>query len=152
MRIGCLSLPPHPPTHPLLPLAALGVRPSLCYKPRPLTNHHASGDSNLAAHLAMRNFSRALKLALSHRVKIAACVFTSIVIAVLWGGNLTAVFPVVEVIMNDHSLPDWIDQKIAESQVEIDDSTRWLTQLQKLDSSTPDKNPERIQTEIERPN
>jgi subfamily B ATP-binding cassette protein MsbA len=98
----------------------------------------------------MRNFSRALKLALSHRVKIAACVFTSIVIAVLWGGNLTAVFPVVEVIMNDHSLPDWIDQKISESQVEIDDSTRWLAQLHKLESSTPEEISRRVQLEIGR--
>ena len=80
----------------------------------------------------MHNFTRALKVALTHRVNVAACVFTSAVIAVLWGGNLTAVFPVVEVIMNDHSLPDWIDQKIAESQTEIDDSTRWLAQLEKL--------------------
>ena len=42
------------------------------------------------------------------------------IIAVLWGGNLTAVFPVVEVIMNDHALPDWIDQKIAEAQTRSD--------------------------------
>ena len=83
----------------------------------------------------MHNFSRAVKVALTHRVNVAACVFTSAVIAVLWGGNLTAVFPVVEVIMNDHSLPDWIDQKIAESQVEVDGSNRWLAQLEKLKSS-----------------
>ena len=44
---------------------------------------------------------------------------TSLVIAVLWGGNLTAVFPVVDVIMNDQSLPQWIDQKIAESDREV---------------------------------
>src|SRR5947207_14493433 len=98
----------------------------------------------------MHNFSRALKLALAHRVNIAACVFTSTIIAVLWGGNLTAVFPVVEVIMNDHSLPDWIDQKIAESQVEIDDSSRWLDQLHKLESSTPEEISGRVQAEIGR--
>jgi ATP-binding cassette subfamily B protein/subfamily B ATP-binding cassette protein MsbA len=98
----------------------------------------------------MHNFTRALKLALAHRVNIAACIFTSAVIAVLWGGNLTAVFPVVEVIMNDHSLPDWIDQKIAESKTEIDDSNRWLAQLEKLESSSPNEIHQRMQDEIDR--
>lgn len=98
----------------------------------------------------MHNFSRALKVALAHRVNIAACVFTSAVIAVLWGGNLTAVFPVVEVIMNDHSLPDWIDQKIDESQTEVNDSTRWLAQLEKLKGSDAAEIHKRIQAEVDR--
>ena len=99
----------------------------------------------------MHNFNRALKLALAHRVNVVACVFTSAVIAVLWGGNLTAVFPVVEVIMNDHSLPDWIDQKIAESQTEVDDSHRWLAQLEKLQGQRRRRNPaDRSSAEIDR--
>ncbi len=96
----------------------------------------------------MHNFVRALKVALKHRVNIAACVFSSAVIAVLWGGNLTAVFPVVEVIMNDHSLPSWIDQKISESQSEVDSSTRWLAQLEKLKGSNPNEIRERVRDEI----
>ncbi len=98
----------------------------------------------------MHNFNRALKIALGHRVNVAACVFTSAIIAVLWGGSLTAVFPVVEVIMNDHSLPEWIDQKIAESQVEIDDSNRWLIQLEKLKASDSDDVHKRVSAEIGR--
>jgi subfamily B ATP-binding cassette protein MsbA len=96
----------------------------------------------------MQNFSRALKLAFKHRVNIAICVFTAAIIAVLWGGNLTAVFPVVEVIMNDHSLPDWIDQKIDEAQHEVDDSSQWLAQLEKLKSGAPADIQQRIQAEI----
>ncbi|HEX5472698.1 MAG TPA: ABC transporter ATP-binding protein [Lacipirellulaceae bacterium] len=98
----------------------------------------------------MRNFSRALKLALTHRVNVATCIFTSAVIAVLWGGNLTAVFPVVEVIMNDHALPDWIDQKIAESQQEVNDANSWLAQLEKLKADNPAEIRQRIQSEIDR--
>ena len=48
----------------------------------------------------MNSFGRALKLALAHRVNVVGCILTAIVVAVLWGGNLTAVFPVVDVIMN----------------------------------------------------
>ena len=93
----------------------------------------------------MHNFTRALKVALAHRVNVAACVFTSAVIAVLWGGNLTAVFPVVEVIMNDHALPDWIDQKIAESQTRNRRLQPLARQLEKLKASNADEIQQRIQ-------
>jgi ATP-binding cassette, subfamily B, bacterial MsbA len=61
----------------------------------------------------MRNFARALRIAIAHPLNVAGCVFTSLVIAVLWGGNLTAIFWVVDVVMNDQSIPEWIDQRIA---------------------------------------
>ncbi len=97
----------------------------------------------------MKNFRRALKIALVHRVNMAACVLTSLVIAVLWGGNLTAVFPVVDVIMNDQSLPQWIDQKIAESDREVSEDDRWLAQLEKLRSKDTAAAKRQIAAEIE---
>lgn len=96
----------------------------------------------------MHNFNRALKIALAHRVNVVACIFTSTIIAVLWGGNLTAVFPIVEVIMNDHSLPEWVDQKIAESQSEVNDSDRWLAQLVKLRASDAADIQQQVRAEI----
>jgi ATP-binding cassette subfamily B protein/subfamily B ATP-binding cassette protein MsbA len=80
----------------------------------------------------MSNFKRALTIALSHRINVTSCVFTSVIIAVLWGGNLTAVFPVVDVIMNDQGLPEWIDNKIAESKNEVAQADRWHAQLLKI--------------------
>ena len=61
----------------------------------------------------MNHFGRALKLAFRHRWNVVGCLLTSLAVAVLWGGNLTAVWPVVDVIMNDSSLPEWVDQQIA---------------------------------------
>ena len=98
----------------------------------------------------MNNFARALKIALVHRVNIVACVFTSVVIALLWGGNLTAVFPVVDVIMNDQSLPEWIDQKIAESDKEVAESTTWIEHLESLKSGKADEIRRQVHAEIER--
>ena len=89
----------------------------------------------------MNNFSPRLKIAFAHRVNVVGCVLTSLVVAVLWGGNLTAVFPVVDVIMNDQSLPQWIDQKIAESDREVAEIDRWLAQLEQLKSSDAETDP-----------
>jgi ATP-binding cassette subfamily B protein/subfamily B ATP-binding cassette protein MsbA len=85
----------------------------------------------------MHSFSRALKLALAHRVNVVGCVLTACAVALLWGGNLTAVYPVVQVIMNDQSLPQWVDEALAESKREVDDNRRWLAQLKQLPSGNP---------------
>ncbi|MCI0334232.1 MAG: ABC transporter ATP-binding protein/permease [Planctomycetes bacterium] len=98
----------------------------------------------------MHNFARALRIALTHRYNVAGCLLTSLVIAVLWGGNLTAVFPVVDVIMNDQSLPEWIDQKIAESEREVTESNRWLAQLDKLKDDDAGNIQCELSSEIER--
>jgi ATP-binding cassette subfamily B protein/subfamily B ATP-binding cassette protein MsbA len=96
----------------------------------------------------MNQFGRALKLSLNHRFNVAACIFSSLVVAVLWGGNLTAVYPLVNVIMNDHSLPEWIDEKIAESDQEVSGNTRWLDVLKNLPATKTDELRDAIQTEI----
>src|SRR3954468_18979789 len=119
--------------------AALGPRALLCYKPRPHSPDFlpAPPAVTLPRTSTMHNFKRAFKVAFSHRVNVVSCVVTAVIIAVLWGGNLTAVFPVVEVIMNDHSLPEWIDQKTDEAQHEVRDAQRWLAQLQKIKDGDP---------------
>jgi len=96
----------------------------------------------------MHNFKRAFKIALGHRVNVVACVISAAIVAVLWGGNLTAVYPVVEVIMNDHALPDWIDQKSDEAQREVNDTQRWLTQLEKLQGSDAAEIQQKILAEV----
>ena len=98
----------------------------------------------------MNQFGRALKLALAHRVNVAACVLTSILVAVIWAGNLTAVWPVVDVIMNDSSLPAWLDQEIADADKQVADNRRWLAQLEALPAGKPDEIRAAIEREIER--
>lgn len=97
----------------------------------------------------MNHFGRALQMAFAHRWNVFGCLLTSLAVAVLWGGNLTAVWPVVDVIMNDSSLPEWVDQKLAESEREASESRRWAEQLKELEGSEPAKIKARIAEEIE---
>src|SRR3954462_809139 len=98
----------------------------------------------------MHNFKRAFKLALAHRVNVVACMISATVVALLWGGNLTAVYPVVEVIMNDHALPDWIDQKIDDANQQVEDSKEWLSRLEKLQGENATDVHKSLTAEIER--
>jgi ATP-binding cassette subfamily B protein/subfamily B ATP-binding cassette protein MsbA len=97
----------------------------------------------------MHNFARAIRIALSHRINVTFCIGSSLIIAVLWGGNLTAVFPVVDVIMNDQSLPEWIDQKVAESEREVAESERWLAQLEQFKNDDASTIQRELSTKIE---
>jgi ATP-binding cassette, subfamily B, bacterial MsbA len=96
----------------------------------------------------MNPFARALKLALTYRLNVLGCILTSVAVALLWGGNLTAVFPLVDVIMNDSSLPKWIDLKIAESNREVTENKHWLAQLDQFESEQPAEIKHQIQAEI----
>ena len=89
----------------------------------------------------MSNFSRVLKIALKHRINVVACLATSLVVATLWAGSLSAVFAIVDVVMNDLSLPEWIDQQVADSEQAIAVANAEIERL----SSDPDKNQSGIQ-------
>ena len=96
----------------------------------------------------MNPFARALKVALTYRLNVLGCILTSVAVALLWGGNLTAVFPLVDVIMNDSSLPKWIDLKIEESNREVAENERWLTLLKQFETDKPAEVREAIQAEL----
>lgn len=67
----------------------------------------------------MSNFNRALRLAFSHRLNLAGCVFTSLMVAALWAVNLVAVWPIVDAVMQDMAIPQWIDQQIDTKETQI---------------------------------
>ncbi len=60
----------------------------------------------------MKNFFRAFRIALQYRITFVSCICCSLMVAILWGGNITAIFPIVDVIMEGKSLPQWIDEEI----------------------------------------
>ena len=69
----------------------------------------------------MNNFARALRLALRHRLTVFASIACSLIIALIWAGNITAVLPVVDAVMHDKSIPEWIDDKAATSELFLAD-------------------------------
>lgn len=67
----------------------------------------------------MKNFQRVLRLALKHRLNVLGCVVSAICVAILWAANLSAVFPVVDVIMTDRALPEWVDDQLAQHEEQV---------------------------------
>jgi len=67
----------------------------------------------------MSNFARAIRLALRHRTTVAAAIFCSLVVAILWAGSITAVLPIVDGVMLGKSIPDMLDEEISSTEVKI---------------------------------
>src|SRR5262245_56040367 len=67
----------------------------------------------------MRNFYRAIAITFRHRLTVVASLLCALAVAVLWGGNITAIYPVVDVIMNNKSVPQYLDEQrvLAEKRV-----------------------------------
>ncbi len=56
----------------------------------------------------MRNFGRALRDALRYWPSIAAATLCSVVVATLWGANIGACYPILELTLRDQSISSWM--------------------------------------------
>ncbi len=60
----------------------------------------------------MNSFGRALRLALQRRLVFAGSVVCAVLVALLWGGNIGAVYPFVEVVFHNQTLQQKVAQEI----------------------------------------
>ena len=69
----------------------------------------------------MDNFFRAVRLSFRHRGTLALSLFCALAVAIMWGGNITAVYPMVEVVFNGQTMPDWVDAEIDKGEKKIEE-------------------------------
>lgn len=85
----------------------------------------------------MKYYLRALKMALKYRWSLTTAIFCSIMVALLWGANIGAVYPFVEVVFERNSIHDWVDNQVDESNqriIKLEEEVGQLQQQGKLDS------------------
>lgn len=95
----------------------------------------------------MNNFARALKLALRYRYTLAASIASALIVAVLWGGNIGAVYPLVEISLKGESLDGWATRQITDTEKSIADID---AKLARLDAPGADNPGERSRLTVER--
>jgi len=67
----------------------------------------------------MGNFGRVVRVALRYYWTVAASVVCALIVAVLWGANISFLYPIVEVVGNQQSLSQWVDKSIAEAETTL---------------------------------
>ncbi|MBI3463050.1 MAG: ABC transporter ATP-binding protein [Planctomycetes bacterium] len=91
----------------------------------------------------MRNFYRALRLAWRYRLRYLLSLVGAVGVAALFGGNLSAVFPVMKVLFHDQTLQQELstelntcEDKIASLQQEIADAEQQVLQANQTGADT----------------
>ncbi len=77
----------------------------------------------------MYNFLRILRASTKYRWTILGILTTSMLVALLWGANIGALFPVIKVTVQRKPLQVWLDEKIANTNNEIDQLHRKIASL-----------------------
>jgi ATP-binding cassette subfamily B protein/subfamily B ATP-binding cassette protein MsbA len=96
---------------------------------------------------AMMNFGRALRMTLRYRGTVAATFLLSTLIAVFWGGNIGALYPVIQIAFQDQSLQAWLDDEIGESQQAIRTMQQQIAQFPRA-AADPSTSAERKRLEF----
>lgn len=78
----------------------------------------------------MKNFGRALRESLSFFPAIVAATCCSIGIALLWGSNIGALYPVIEMTLHGESIQSWIQQSIDHHEKQIAEIDQQLSERQ----------------------
>jgi subfamily B ATP-binding cassette protein MsbA len=78
----------------------------------------------------MNNFGRALKLTLVYRWQLVGSLSAALMVALLWGGNLTAIYPCIEIVLKGRSAAEWAEDQIDYAETVKAKSEKKVAELQ----------------------
>ena len=90
----------------------------------------------------MNQLGRALRMTLKYRWSVLGSFGCSLLVAILWGANLGAVYPFVEIVLQNKTLPQWADERIEESTIRIAKHEQRIASLQEAVVSADASNDE----------
>ena len=94
------------------------------------------------------NFVRVVRMAVRYRFTFGASIVSALAVAVLWGGNMGAVYPFVEVGLMNQTPCELINHRIEKSQQIIAEKNAELETLRGELAAAPDGDQGKIQTSI----
>lgn len=97
----------------------------------------------------MHNFLRALKLTLRYKWNILGIVLSSICLALCWGGNITAVYPLVQVSFQGDTISGWLSKEIAIQEERIDKFEKERNEILGLPDKDASREDELFETTFE---
>lgn len=83
----------------------------------------------------MNSFGKVLKLVFRQPLALLGIGLTALLVGVLWGGNISTIYPIVEVVFRGESLHEWIDFKIRECEQAKEKLREELARLSTADSA-----------------
>src|SRR3954454_4367978 len=85
----------------------------------------------------MGNFARTVRVALRYRLTVASSVVCALIVAALWGANISFLLPLVEVVAHNQSLSQRLDEAILHSHKSLATSAEKERRLSEQMAATP---------------
>ncbi len=78
----------------------------------------------------MKNFWRAVRIALSQRWTLAAAIVSSLIVALLWGANIGTIYPFIDVVFQGDSTGQWVAAKIETSEAQCAELEQQIAEME----------------------
>lgn len=78
----------------------------------------------------MHSFWRVLQYARPYRGRLFGSLICGFVVAVFWGANFSAIYPILTVVLQKKNFIDWIDDKVKLQSAEIDDTKKLIAEIE----------------------
>ena len=103
--------------------------PALRSRSRPRKAWTPVGRFLLGVSPIMTNFSRLLRFAWPYRVRFGLSLLCAGLVAVMWGGNISAVYPLLKVLFANQNCQQWIAEQVETTLTEVQVSRARLEEL-----------------------
>ncbi|EDL61834.1 ABC transporter ATP-binding protein, partial [Gimesia maris] len=99
----------------------------------------------------MNSFTRLIKYVWPYRKRLVVSFFFAIMVAILWGANLSATFLVVKVLLEGKTLGGYVQEQISETEAIIQDKSKVVKDLSRsIQSQNPtESNPDSTLTQTD---
>jgi subfamily B ATP-binding cassette protein MsbA len=80
----------------------------------------------------MKNFARLVRFAWPYRVRFGLSLACASLVAVMWGGNIGAVYPLLSILFRNQNCQYWIAEKVDQTETEVQVATARLAELDEV--------------------
>ena len=87
----------------------------------------------------MGGFVRVVRLSVRHRATFVGTVLTALVVGVLWGGDIGALYPFLDIAFHGRSLQDRVDETITQTQADRDALALRIEHLEGIEGQAADE-------------
>ncbi|NND97269.1 MAG: ATP-binding cassette domain-containing protein [Pirellulaceae bacterium] len=97
----------------------------------------------------MKNFGRVLRISARHYWSLVGILMSSVMIAVLWGANIGALYPLVDIVFDGKSLPQWAEQQMADAHANMASLETQIATLQDQQLTASPQKHQSLQLQID---
>lgn len=91
----------------------------------------------------MKDFRRVLRLVAKRRWTLFGCLFSSAIVALLWGLNIGALYPMVEIVFKGEGIPGYVAKEIDNSRQRVAELDAEIAELDQRIAATDDAQQQR---------